>query len=46
MECVIVQDLFLNETAMYAHVFFPAHHSWKKAVRLPMPNAASRRCAV
>ena len=21
MECVIVQDLFLNETAMYAHVF-------------------------
>ena len=23
MECVIVQDLFLNETARYAHVFFP-----------------------
>jgi len=23
MECVIVQDLFLNETAMFAHVFFP-----------------------
>ncbi len=23
MECVIVQDLFLNETANYAHVFFP-----------------------
>jgi formate dehydrogenase major subunit len=23
MECVIVQDLFLNETAAYAHVFFP-----------------------
>jgi formate dehydrogenase major subunit len=23
MECVIVQDLFLNETAKYAHVFFP-----------------------
>ena len=23
MECVIVQDLFLTETAMYAHVFFP-----------------------
>jgi formate dehydrogenase major subunit len=23
MECVIIQDLFLNETAMYAHVFFP-----------------------
>jgi formate dehydrogenase major subunit len=23
MECVIVQDLFLNETAKYAHIFFP-----------------------
>jgi len=23
MECVIVQDLFLNETASFAHVFFP-----------------------
>jgi formate dehydrogenase major subunit len=23
MECVVVQDLFLNETATYAHVFFP-----------------------
>ena len=23
MECVIMQDLFLNETARYAHVFFP-----------------------
>ncbi|MCU1337914.1 MAG: fdsA [Bryobacterales bacterium] len=23
IECVVVQDLFLNETAMYAHVFFP-----------------------
>ena len=23
MELVIVQDLFLNETARYAHVFFP-----------------------
>ena len=23
MECVIVHDLFLNETAMYAHVFLP-----------------------
>ncbi len=23
MECVIVQDLFLNETAAFAHVFFP-----------------------
>src|SRR3546814_14673885 len=23
MECVVVQDLFLNETAHYAHVFLP-----------------------
>ena len=23
MECVVVQDLFLNETARYAHVFLP-----------------------
>ncbi len=23
MECVVIQDLFLNETANYAHVFFP-----------------------
>src|SRR5690606_12457444 len=23
MECVIVQDIFLNETARYAHVFLP-----------------------
>ncbi len=23
MDCVVVQDLFLNETAKYAHVFFP-----------------------
>ncbi|MGN0934129.1 formate dehydrogenase subunit alpha [Falsigemmobacter intermedius] len=23
MDCVIVQDLFLNETALYAHVFLP-----------------------
>jgi formate dehydrogenase major subunit len=24
MECVVVQDLFLNETATYAHIFLPA----------------------
>jgi formate dehydrogenase major subunit len=23
MECVVVQDLFLNETARFAHVFLP-----------------------
>ena len=24
MECVVVQDIFLTETAKFAHVFFPA----------------------
>ena len=24
MECVVIQDLFLTETAKFAHVFFPA----------------------
>ncbi len=23
MECIVIQDLFLNETAKYAHVFLP-----------------------
>ncbi len=23
MECIVVQDIFLNETAKYAHVFLP-----------------------
>ena len=27
MECVIVQDIFLNETAKFAHVFLQARHS-------------------
>jgi formate dehydrogenase major subunit len=30
MECVIVQDLFLNETAAYAHVFLPGSSSLEK----------------
>ena len=30
MECVIVQDLFLNETAKYAHVFLPGSSSLEK----------------
>ena len=25
MDCVVVQDLFLNETAKFAHVFLPGH---------------------
>jgi formate dehydrogenase major subunit len=30
MECVVVQDLFLNETANYAHVFLPGSTSLEK----------------
>ena len=30
MECVIVQDLFLCETAKYAHVFFPGSSFFEK----------------
>ena len=30
MECVVVQDLFLNETARYAHVFLPGSSSLEK----------------
>jgi formate dehydrogenase major subunit len=30
MECVIVQDLFLNETAAFAHVFLPGSSSLEK----------------
>ena len=31
MECVVVQDLFLNETAKYAHVFLPGSSFLEKA---------------
>lgn len=30
MECVVIQDLFLNETAKYAHVFLPGSSSLEK----------------
>ncbi len=30
MECVILQDLFLNETSKYAHVFLPGSSSLEK----------------
>ena len=30
MECVIIHDLFLNETAKYAHVFLPGSSSLEK----------------
>ncbi len=41
MECVIVQDLFLNESAKYAHVFSPARRSWRRTAPSPTPSAAS-----
>lgn len=31
MECVVVQDLFLNETAMFAHVFLPGSSFLEKS---------------
>ena len=31
MECVVVQDLFLNETAQFAHVFLPGSSFLEKA---------------
>lgn len=30
MECVVIQDLFLNETAKFAHVFLPGSSSLEK----------------
>ncbi len=52
MECIVVQDLFLNETAKYAHVFLPGSSFLEKdgtftnaerrisRVRKVMPSAA------
>jgi predicted molibdopterin-dependent oxidoreductase YjgC len=45
MECVVVQDLFLNETAKYAHVFLPGAPSSKRMAPSPTPSGASRACA-
>ncbi len=54
MECVVVQDLFLNETAKYAHVFLPGSSFLEKngtftnaerrisRVRKVMPPAAGK----
>ena len=41
MECVVVQDLFLNETANYAHVFLPARPSSRRTAPSPTPSGAS-----
>lgn len=55
MECVIVQDLFLNETAKFAHVFLPGTSFLEKdgtfvnaerrinRVRAVMPSKAGRQ---
>ena len=45
MECIVVQDLFLNETAKYAHVFLPGSSFLKRTAPSPTPSAASRACA-
>ena len=45
MECVVVQDLFLNETAKYAHVFLPGAPSWRRMAPSPTRNDASRAFA-
>ncbi|MCA1324636.1 formate dehydrogenase subunit alpha [Herbaspirillum sp. alder98] len=54
MECIVVQDLFLNETAKYAHVFLPGSSFLEKdgtftnaerrisRVRKVMPPAAGK----
>ncbi|EJN02018.1 formate dehydrogenase subunit alpha [Herbaspirillum sp. YR522] len=54
MECIVVQDLFLNETAKYAHVFLPGSSFLEKdgtftnaerrisRVRRVMPPAAGK----
>ena len=47
MECVIIQDLFLNETARYAHVFLPgAYCSSRRTAPSSTPSGvASAGCA-
>ena len=53
MECVVVHDIFFNETASYAHVFYLDRRSWKRRdlhqfraaysrVRKVMPPLAGR----
>jgi len=41
MECIIVQDLFLNETAKFAHVFLPGSSFLERTEPSPMPSVAS-----
>ena len=39
LDILIVQDLFLNETARFAHVFLPGQAFWKKTAPSSTPNA-------
>ena len=41
MECLIVQDIFLNETAKFAHVFLPDHRFSRRMERSRMLNEGS-----
>jgi formate dehydrogenase major subunit len=42
MECVVVHDLFLNETANYAHVFLPVRRSLRRMARSPTLSVIQR----
>jgi formate dehydrogenase major subunit len=45
MECVVVQDLFLNETASYAHVFLPGCTFLEKDGTFTNAERLSSACA-
>jgi formate dehydrogenase major subunit len=45
MECVVVQDLFLNETANYAHVFLPGSTFLEKDGTFTNAERRIQRCA-
>jgi formate dehydrogenase major subunit len=45
LELVVVQDLFLNETAGSRTCSCPARRSWRRTARSPTPSADSDACA-
>jgi formate dehydrogenase major subunit len=45
MECVVVQDLFLNETANYAHIFLPGSTFLEKDGTFTNAERRIQRCA-
>ena len=45
MECVVVHDLFLNETANYAHVFLPGSTFLEKDGTFTNAERRIHRCA-